>query len=358
MTTRVQILSFIAAICCIMNPWTDAHAQKKVSGVRFDSTVWDFGNINEAEGAVSHVFMLMNGSSESILVRRSVPSCSCITAHLPDSPIAPGEAAGIEVFFSPSGSVGFTHRSIELVDSHGRSIGTLYTNADVNPSNRSIQERYPIVLDQNLYVSRKDIPFGYMAPGESVTKVIYIANASDKPMGIELMGYGSSLVEYVCDPVVAPGDEIPVMMTYKMPVQEQWMSVADTIAVMSDGHESSVRLTTSALCLTREAPSADAAKMRTYPSSANLRRTFHVFGRYSGTIEITNDGRKDLVIYQTEVPDGVGFSIAPGTRIRKGETMQAVVKASAVPEKGFRIGLFTNDPDRPYKELIYNIQTL
>ncbi|MCQ2144533.1 MAG: DUF1573 domain-containing protein [Bacteroidales bacterium] len=354
MRTRILINSFIAAIILTMIPGSYAHAQKKISGISYDSTTWDFGEINEAEGAVSHVFTLMNGSSESILIRRSVPSCSCITAHLPDSPVAPGEAVGIEVFFSPSGSVGFTHRSIEIVDSHGRSLGTLFTNADVNPSNRSIQERYPIVLDPNLYVSRKDIPFGYMAPGESLTKVIYIANASDKSMEIELMGFGSSLVDIECDHVVGPGDEIPVMMTYTMPSDKELMSVADTIAVITGGHESSVRLTTSALCLRRESPAADAAKMRTYPSSASLRRAFYVIGKYSGTIDITNDGRKDLVIYQAEVPEGVEFSVAPGTRIRKGETLHATVKTSAVPENGIKIGLFTNDPDRPYKELIYN----
>lgn len=353
MITRSRTLTIIVLMTIIVSFSVPSRAQKRPEGISFDTTTWDFGQINESDGAVSHVFTIMNASSESILIRKAIPSCSCIVAHFPDTPLAPGEAGSIEVFFSPSGVAGLAHRSVELVDSRGRSIGNLYTNADVIPSDRSIQERYPIVLDANLYASRKDIPFGYIAPGESSTKVIWIANSSDKPMDIEIMGYGSDLVEVTCDPTIAPGDEIPVMMTYTMPSEEKYMTVGDTLAVITGGHEASARITTSALCLRRTQPSPKAARMRTYPSTARMSRGLIMFWKHSGTIEISNDGAGDLLIQEIEVPQGAEFSIAPGTVIPKGKTLKATLTVSGAPVGNMTVGIFTNDPERPYKELIY-----
>lgn len=315
----------------------------------FDRTNWDFGSIDEAFGVVSHVFVMRNTTDKPIRITGSVPSCNCIMAQLPDNLIAPGQTADIPVFFSPSGAVGPTHRTIDILGPKGVSLGTLSTDADVTPEDRSIEERYPIVLAPSLYANMNTIPFGYMAPGEKASKVIYLANSSKELEHIDIEIAGSGLLQVQCPEMIAPGQEVPVMLTYTMPADQNFQSHYDTISVTLEGSEMKGDIRASAICLTKGSNGPTAPRMRVFPNIGTLKakpfsKTLH------GTIEITNDGKEELVIQAIEAPITADFSIEPGTRIQSGKT----VKAELITREKTTVRIFTNDPIRPYKDIIFN----
>lgn len=228
----------------------------------FDATNWNFGKISEADGVVSHTFLFRNNTADPLRITGSVPSCNCIMAQLPDGPVAPGKLADIVVFFAPSGSVGPTHRTIEILGPKGVSLGSLSTDADVIPADRSIEERYPIVLSPCLYANMNTIPFGYMSPGEKSSKVIYLANSSDEWMYLETGQTGSGLLTVLCPEAIGPGKEVAVMLTYTMPSDKNFISRHDTLSVAVEGSKIKGQITTSAICLTKgkEGPSAMAVR--------------------------------------------------------------------------------------------------
>ena len=72
-------------------------AQEKVEGPAvFDSRDWDFGAIREADGVVTHAFLVFNAGSRPLRLERAIPGCSCISATLPRTAIAPGQSAAVE----------------------------------------------------------------------------------------------------------------------------------------------------------------------------------------------------------------------------------------------------------------------
>lgn len=317
----------------------------------FDATNWNFGTVKEADGVVSHTFVLRNNGSAPLRITGSVPSCNCIMAQLPDEPVAPGKLADIVVFFSLSGSVGPTHRTIEILGPKGASLGTLSTDAVVVPADRSIEERYPIVLSPRLYANMNTIPFGYMAPGQKASKVIYLANSSDEWMCLETGQTGSGLLTVQCPEVIGPGKEEPVMLTYTMPADENYVSRYDTLYVNAEGSDLKGRICTSAICLTKGKDGSSAPRMRVYPNEGELKsrllgHTLH------GAVGIYNDGAGELVINGIEVPSGVRFSLGAGSKVAPGKTVKAEVE---VPEGKDRVvvRLFVNDPIRPYKDIIF-----
>ena len=320
------------------------------SAQSFDRVSWDFGKIKEADGVVSHVFMFRNDTGKPVRITGSVPSCNCIMAQLPDGDIAPGKTADIVVFFSPSGAAGPAHRTIEILGPRGASLGILSTDADVTPEDRSIEERYPIVLAPSLYANMNTIPFGYMKPGEKASKVIYLANSSDGWMEISTAVKGSGNLQVRCPEMIAPGKEVPVMLTYTMPSGENYKTHHDTLRIhprteSSYKRESFASVQTSAICLTK---GGGGASMRVFPNTGALKKKLFRNTLHS-TVEITNDGTDDLIINAIEAPAAAKFSIVPGTHIEPGATVRAELEATGPAS----VRLFTNDPKRPYKDIIF-----
>ena len=81
----------LALLCCC-----SALAQKPAGGsLRFDSTTWDFGEIKESEGVVSHEFNYINMSDHDVVLEFVTPGCSCTTTTYDRSPLPPGQATRV-----------------------------------------------------------------------------------------------------------------------------------------------------------------------------------------------------------------------------------------------------------------------
>lgn len=320
----------------------------------FDHYEWDFGEIEESEGTVSHNFRLKNEGDTPLYVTRAIPSCTCITAQLPQGAILPGKEGEVEVSFSPSGAVGETFRSVELTDQEGRLIGTLNIRADVNPIDRSIQERYFYTLGDMLYANLTKVPFGYIYPGDTVRKTVFLANASRETMHIEThksskrSTAGNSSMEWLqvqCPDSIGPGEELPMTLSYSIAEDSQHMATLhDTLQLWIDGRKALMPITTSAICLQRLIPGNEAPSLRTYPSAGRLMQKD---GQLIAEIEVHNDGQGSLEILKIETPEGVEAQVLNNPIPAGEQTMLRITSAKT----NFRITIFTNDPKRQYREI-------
>ncbi|WP_303743463.1 DUF1573 domain-containing protein, partial [uncultured Muribaculum sp.] len=77
-------------------------------------------------------FTLKNKSKEPVSISKAIPSCECISAQYPTTPIAPGSTAEVMVVFTPAKSIGKSFRSVELLDDKGKTLGALSVEAVVN----------------------------------------------------------------------------------------------------------------------------------------------------------------------------------------------------------------------------------
>lgn len=79
-----------------------ADSAESAPGIRFDSDVFDFGDIT-ADTIRSHSFVLTNDGTAPLVISRVYSSCGCTTAAHPKEPVMPGDTARIVVTFNPAG---------------------------------------------------------------------------------------------------------------------------------------------------------------------------------------------------------------------------------------------------------------
>lgn len=78
--------------------------KKKAEGTavpRVVEAVYDFGNIKEQGGPVSHEFEIANLGDGNLVVIDATAECGCTRPDYPKNPIAPGKKNKIKVTYNP-----------------------------------------------------------------------------------------------------------------------------------------------------------------------------------------------------------------------------------------------------------------
>jgi hypothetical protein len=89
------------ALAFIMLTAGIASAQGKAAVISAEETVYDFGDIKEVDGPVTHVFKIKNDGEVALVVTKVVASCGCTTPDWTKEPIAPGKNGEIRATYDP-----------------------------------------------------------------------------------------------------------------------------------------------------------------------------------------------------------------------------------------------------------------
>ncbi|MCH5224937.1 MAG: DUF1573 domain-containing protein [Muribaculaceae bacterium] len=81
-------------------------ADKTKGKISFEQTTWDFGNIREDGGKVTHEFIFVNEGSEPLKITSAKAECGCTVPEFPKGEIAPGQKGVIKVTYNPLGRPG------------------------------------------------------------------------------------------------------------------------------------------------------------------------------------------------------------------------------------------------------------
>lgn len=109
MRTWIQILLF----CLTLGLSTGvASAQKAV--ITCEKTVHNFGEIKEADGKVSHTFVVKNEGTTPLVISNVTASCGCTTPDWTKEPIPAGKTGEVKVTFDPKNRLGNFMKTIRL----------------------------------------------------------------------------------------------------------------------------------------------------------------------------------------------------------------------------------------------------
>ena len=332
------------------------------SAMVFETYEWDFGQINEADGVVQHTFRFMNVSNNPIQIDNVATSCGCTTVLYSTQPIAGGEYGELTVAFDPARTEGHVLREVEVLTKDRRNYANLMITADVTPIPMGLEQIYPHLLAGTVKTNAKTCNFGYITQGESVTRVVRIANVGDKTAKLSVVTtdnrYGMSVE---CPESIAPQDVVSIHITYKIGKGKNHFGMArDTIWLVVDGAKSQEPIVVKALRVEKFNDSDKKPVMRIEPAYVE-------FGEkapgkiYKKTITIGNTGNADLIFRNVEPMEGTAISIESGQVIKPGKEMKVTVAITNSREPHMStlgsINLTTNDPTRPFRELRLQVDT-
>ena len=81
-------------------------ADKSKGQIKFEETIFDFGNIKEDGGKVTHEFTFTNVGKSPLTITSARAECGCTKPEFPKEEIAPGETGIIKVTYNPLGRPG------------------------------------------------------------------------------------------------------------------------------------------------------------------------------------------------------------------------------------------------------------
>lgn len=91
-----------------------ALAQEEGASITVTEDSYDFGNIKEADGKVSHTFTVKNDGNMPLVVTRVIASCGCTSPDWTKEPIAPGKTGEVMVTFDPKNRPGPFAKTVSI----------------------------------------------------------------------------------------------------------------------------------------------------------------------------------------------------------------------------------------------------
>lgn len=91
-----------------------AQNDKKGAKIEIAEMEYDFGDIREADGPVSHTFVVKNVGKSPLVLTRVNASCGCTKPEYSREPIAPGATTKVKVTYNPAGRPGQFVKSIAI----------------------------------------------------------------------------------------------------------------------------------------------------------------------------------------------------------------------------------------------------
>ena len=90
------------------------------SEIIFETPEYNFGDIQENKGKVSHKFSFTNNGKESIRILTVKPSCGCTTPNWSKDEIKPGKKGFIIAEYNPKGRPGVFRKSLSVITNDNR----------------------------------------------------------------------------------------------------------------------------------------------------------------------------------------------------------------------------------------------
>jgi hypothetical protein len=347
--------------------WHDSHARESgllweniihqdSLSVKFDENSWDFGEIAEDGGAVSHVFTFTNISSSPVVVLDVSASCGCTSPSFSRKPVMPNQKGEITVSFDPINRPGHFSKGVSVRLSTNERV-TLKVEGSVNPRQKSVEELYPFEIGEGLRLDSNFHAFSYVGRGEQATATIVVYNTSDKDARLALRPTKQSGLLRVEAPQVVKAQGLnKIVLTYDIGAESKRYGMLDDVfAVSVNGIKSKTLISTHAIAVDK----FDAAIDDMAAPSCELSKNFIKFGSVkhsqrveSSEIEIINDSEAELIIRAVEWKSKkLECSLKAGDTLKAGERRRVKLSFdSSACDYGVwvdRISIITNSPERP-----------
>lgn len=166
-------------------------AQTTSSMLSFEERVFDFGEIQEKDGKVSHVFTFQNTSKTPVVISDVVSGCGCTGHTYSKEPVPPGQTSRITITFNPNYRPGFFSKEIVIFSNNRKDSNRVWIKGTVIPGEHPVEEDYPYYFGSGLYFNLKVLPFGKVITGQEKQIKLRYANDSDETITLSLMLEGN-----------------------------------------------------------------------------------------------------------------------------------------------------------------------
>ena len=370
---------FLTALAAVLTGFL-CMAQTDYGGVvRFDRTVYDFGDIAENSGPVSCSFTVTNLSKAAVSITSVISSCGCTDVKWTRAEIAPGGSGKISATYKDEDGPYPFDKSLTVYVSALKKPVVLHLRGVVRKKGKSAALSYPVHFGP-LALRSSEISVGNLSQGEVKSGESVVANIGNKPVRVEFKDVSDGLKVSVEDDVIPPGGVSRVRYTvtasrsrwgvnwyYATPVingrvyaskgrPEPVPTVLGAEDVVVDPNPALVegcrKIGFSAA--TKENFSSaqrEGAPLPKFSQSVLTYGTVKAGRRVNATFNFTNAGSRPLAVYKVDSETFRIKVLSADNTVAAGASGQIRcsidTRGLAAGDRIFVITVYTNSPDRP-----------
>jgi hypothetical protein len=332
--------------------FTGGFAQAKI---QFSEVKHDFGNIKERDGHVSHVFTFKNTGNAPLVIQNVETSCGCTSPEYTKEPVQPGKSGIVKATFDPSGRPNYFDKNLTVISNAENNKVVLNIKGNVEAKTLTVEEQYPFAVDKVRFKNSILELYKVLATGTRTEK-FEVINTGTTPAILNFENVPAH-ISIKAEPVSIPaGAKGTIHCTYNAAKKKDFGLVTDditvkvksikgTLTVRADIEEDFSTLTPDAIA---KAPFVKVDKSN------------YQFGiikkgsRTTGTFELKNEGKSDLIIRKiVNSCDCIRSSIPANTVVKPGKsvTLNLELTATESGEKVYSSTAVINAPRQ--KKLVF-----
>ena len=221
------ILSFVV----LMVP-TVAQVAKPL---QFKEEVFNFGEVAEKGGPVTHQFEFTNLSNRPVKILNVKPSCGCTTPDWTKDPVLPGKTGFIQARFDPKGRPGHFTKSLTITTDLDSNPIQLQIKGSVTSEGKEARSEFSAV-NGNWKMKNGSFNFGKVfIKDEYVVREFPIMNGGTKPIVYLKKNDGPAHIRVNIDPVtLLPGEKGVIKVSYNGKTKNQYGFQTDNITIHTD----------------------------------------------------------------------------------------------------------------------------
>lgn len=363
------MLNLQKIICslCVLIGCMGVQAQNKAH-IEVDNQVYNFGSIEEADGLASHVFTIRNTGDSPLVISRVTASCGCTRPEWTKDPIAVGETGELKITYNPKGRPGPFYKTITIFSNAEKSRYNLAIKGNVLPKPEVPEFSYPYAIG-NLKLHTKNVLYNNLRQNETLGEKISIKNEGNTSLEVKIGKLPAFVTAAVRPTTLKPDEvgEITFLMDGRAMKHKGRQTLDVPLVVKAIGEKEvtdEIHIAANVIDDFSKYSTKDKAKAAAIHISGTLldfgkvpsktAKVPLVSSKLTGTVDITNHGKSDLVIYSF-TSDDERISISRGKKtIKPGET--TTYKVSIRPKDvkvrlEALVNIISNDPNGPVRLL-------
>lgn len=346
-------------ICVLMSVVSVAQVARPI---QFKEETFDFGDVVEKDGAVTHIFEFTNIDTRPVKILLVKPSCGCTTPDWTKDVIKPGATGLIHAKFDPKGRPGFFSKTL-----------TVTTDAEPNPFVLHIKGT--VVSDMQKKVAAYTVTKGnwkvksasfnlgkVYIKNEYVVREFQIMNAGSKPVTYSGKYDGPAYVRVNVEPITLQPNEIGIVrLGYNGKLRNAYGFQSDNIVIYTDDEIEPTKSFTVYATLEDYFPELTPEETKKAPRLQLSQSTFdfgHIQQNQQTTREITvtNLGQSVLELRAVQGNCSCIVTAADKKILKTGQSTAIKISFDPQDRKGTQqkaVTIYSNDPKEPVQRITF-----
>ena len=329
-----------------------AVAQTNGPIISWDEASYNFGDIKEADGPVTHKFEFTNKGGSPLVVTYVKPSCGCTTSDYTKEPVMPGAKGFVSATYDPAGRPGPFSKSVSVTTNCTPEVSTIRFSGKVIEREKTLADLHPRKIG-DLNLENNHISLLKVRNTEVREDSTSIANLTDKPLKVTFRNVPKHMEVKAVPETLQPNQKGKIVVIFDATKRSDWGFVMDkvTVAINDDTNNNKNLLSVSAT-IEEDFSKYTAEQLENAPKIVFNETSFN-FGsitegeKVSHSFTFRNEGKQDLVIRKISTSCGCTVVDKKADVIKPGESSSFDItfnSAGKTNRQNKSITIICNDP--------------